>query len=140
MVEYSDAANQALSVHVSGLISNNSSAASNPASLPPASRPRRLATTRGFDNQGLNRLSNSRIATSTYFAPIAGSTPLSSPQKNLGDKLLGIAALKKTGTRQANTPSLLPRRPSPTPPSLPPRPSSCDFARSLLLLQLLHQK
>ena len=74
---------------------------------------RRLATTRGFDNSGLQTASHQKLVTPinspSRFLPAAGSTPLT-PRRSLEDKLSGISAVHRV--------LLHPRVP------LPPRSSS----------------
>ena len=88
---------QALPTDVPGLNVENRALSSGKksSSLPPAGR-RRLAVTRGFDNRGLLRISRTNPVTpagSSEFLPVAGSTPLNSPQKNKSRKFLGISSL-----------------------------------------------
>ena len=104
-------------------------------------RKKRLATTRGFDNSGLQAPKTVTPSTSpSTFLPVAGSTPLT-PKRNLGDRLLGISALQRVVQHPRAPPpprlaSSRPLPPSPPSSSLPlavlPLPTPIAFAVSVI--------
>ena len=104
----------------------------------------RFAATRGFDNKGLDRFNKSRnytpSASPTRFEPVAGSTPLASPDRikssnQTHNKLHGISSLygtRSTSVTPAAGHTFPPRRPN-LPTVAPPKPSATNFVRQSVI-------
>ena len=103
----------------------------------PSGGKRRLAITRGFDNRGLLLINKSNPPTSAAvspqkFEPVAGSTPLSSPQRSIGQKLFGISALFGSRSRKVASKLLPPKGPRNNS-SLPSLDKQTEFKRQTVI-------